>query len=192
MDPQNTLYRKVLDHAPGITMLLDGNGRLRGASRAQSTLVGRDLESTLGRHLRELVTPADALTVEAEIALAMSEPGPRSFEASFTFKDQEGTIPLSVTVLNLLDDRAIEGLVVSAVNITDLAESQARLQHLANHEQLTGLPNRAALTARLVDALAAARRREFSVSLLYCDLDGCKAVNDRFGHLSAKGVRKLR
>lgn len=185
------LYRAVLDHAPAITMLLDGAGRLRGASRALTTLVGRDLETSLGHHLRDFVTHADALTVEAELALAMSEPGTRSFEVSFTSSDGMTTIPMSLTVVNLLDDRIVEGLVVSAVDITALAESRARLHHLASHDQLTGLPNRSALTERLHDALAAARRRQSSVSLLYCDLDGFKDVNDRHGHLAGDAVLKV-
>jgi diguanylate cyclase (GGDEF)-like protein/PAS domain S-box-containing protein len=184
------LYRAVLDHAPAITMIVDGSGRLRGASRALTALVGRDLETSLGHHLREFVTHADALTVEAELALAMSEPGQRSFEVSFTTRDGASSVPMSLTVVNLLDDRTVEGLVVSAVDITALAESRARLHHLANHDQLTGLPNRAALTERLHDALAAARRRDSSVSLLYCDLDGFKGVNDRFGHLAGDHVLK--
>jgi diguanylate cyclase (GGDEF)-like protein/PAS domain S-box-containing protein len=184
------LYRAVLDHAPAITMIVDGTGRLRGASRALTALVGRDLETSLGHHLREFVTHADALTIEAELALAMSEPGQRSFEVSFTTRDGASSVPMSLTVVNLLDDRTVEGLVVSAVDITALAESRARLHHLANHDQLTGLPNRAALTERLHDALAAARRRDSSVSLIYCDLDGFKAVNDRYGHLAGDEVLK--
>lgn len=184
------LYRAVLDHAPAITMIVDGTGRLRGASRALTTLVGRDLERTLGCHLRELATHADALTVEAELALAMSEPGQRSFEVSFTTSDGASSVPMSLTVVNLLDDRTVEGLVVSAVDITALAESRARLHHLANHDQLTGLPNRAALTERLHDALAAARRRGSSVTLLYCDLDDFRSVNDRFGHQAGDEVLK--
>jgi diguanylate cyclase (GGDEF)-like protein/PAS domain S-box-containing protein len=182
------LYRAVLDHAPAVTMLLDAEGRLRGASRALTTLLGRDLESSLGRHMRNFVTHADATTIEAELALAMSEPGQRSFEVSFTTKDGEGSVPMSLTVVNLLDDRIVEGLVVSAVDITQLAEARARLAHLATHDALTGLPNRAALTNRLNDALGAARLRRSAVSLIYCDLDRFKLVNDRHGHLAGDRV----
>jgi len=182
------LYRAILDHAPGITMLLDGEGRLRGASRALTSRLGRDLESSIGHHLREFVTRADAATVEAELALATSEPGQRSFEASFTSKDGAATVPMSVTVVNLLDDRTVEGLVVSAVDITQLAETRARLAHLANHDPLTDLPNRAAFTERLKDALGAARLRQSAVSLIYCDLDGFKALNDELGHVAGDEV----
>jgi diguanylate cyclase (GGDEF)-like protein/PAS domain S-box-containing protein len=176
------LYRSILDHAPAITMHLDGEGRIRGASRALTSQLGRDLESSIGHHLREFVDPADALTVEAEVALAMSAPGQRSFEVAFTTKDGAASVPMSVTIVNLLDDRTVEGLVVNAIDITALAESRARLRHLAHHDPLTELPNRASLTDRLQDALTAAVVRGSRVNLIYCDLDGLKSVNDRHGH----------
>jgi diguanylate cyclase (GGDEF)-like protein/PAS domain S-box-containing protein len=182
------LYRAILDHAPGVTMVLDREGRVRGASRALTNLLGRDLESSLGHHLREFVSHPDGLTVEAELALATSEPGQRSFEVAFTTKDGATTVPMSVTVVNLLDDAVVDGLVVTAVDITALAESRARLHHLASHDPLTNLPNRAALTERVQDALSAAQRRQSVVSLVYCDLDGFKAVNDVHGHLAGDQV----
>ena len=63
-------------------------------SRALTALVGRDLETSLGHHLREFVTHADALTIEAELALAMSEPGQRTFEVSFTTSDGTSSVPM--------------------------------------------------------------------------------------------------
>ena len=182
------LYRSILDHAPAITIHLDAQGRVRGASRALTSQLGRDLESSIGRHLREFVEPADALTVEAELALATAAPGQRSFEVAFTSKDGHRTVPMSVTIVNLLDDRTVEGLVVSAIDITALAESRARLRHLAHHDPLTDLPNRAALTGRVHDALAAAVLRDSRVHLIYLDLDTFKTVNDQHGHQAGDHV----
>ncbi|MGX6605309.1 diguanylate cyclase domain-containing protein [Micromonosporaceae bacterium Da 78-11] len=65
----------------------------------------------------------------------------------------------------------------------ELAES--RLRHQATHDLLTGLPNRAELLTRLTDALDRERAAgQASVVLLFCDLNGFKAVNDRLGHLA--------
>ncbi len=58
----------------------------------------------------------------------------------------------------------------------------ATLLHIAQHDQLTGLPNRALLHDRLNTALARARREYGQVALLYLDLDKFKAVNDHHGH----------
>jgi diguanylate cyclase (GGDEF)-like protein len=63
-----------------------------------------------------------------------------------------------------------------------LAAANARLSELALRDPLTGLANRAALYARLEQALDGARMHGRAVALLMLDLDGFKAVNDRLGH----------
>ena len=68
----------------------------------------------------------------------------------------------------------------SALRNAALAE---RVRHQAEHDELTGLPNRRLFAARLDDALTGKRRddRE-AIGLLFCDLDGFKEINDRYGH----------
>lgn len=60
--------------------------------------------------------------------------------------------------------------------------SDAKLRHLAQHDSLTGLYNRAMLEERLGHALDRAARDGSQVALLFCDLDGFKPVNDQHGH----------
>jgi diguanylate cyclase (GGDEF)-like protein len=61
-------------------------------------------------------------------------------------------------------------------------EAEARLQHMALIDDLTGLPNRRLLGERLSHCLARARRDQRILALLYIDLDGFKLVNDSLGH----------
>lgn len=63
-----------------------------------------------------------------------------------------------------------------------LRASEARMAHLAHHDMLTGLPNRAMFEDRLGQALAQAERAGTSFALLYMDLDGFKPINDTYGH----------
>jgi len=63
-----------------------------------------------------------------------------------------------------------------------LQDERGKLQHLATHDALTDLPNRTMLADRLEQALARGARRDLYTALLIVDLDGFKAVNDRFGH----------
>ncbi len=65
--------------------------------------------------------------------------------------------------------------------------AQERLDHLARHDALTGLPNRSALTGRL-DAAAQRSRAGESAALLYLDLDRFKAVNDNLGHAAGDAL----
>lgn len=67
-------------------------------------------------------------------------------------------------------------------DVTELKRRQAAVEHLAYHDTLTKLPNRTLLEDRLRQALARAARQNLQIGLGYLDLDGFKAVNDRFGH----------
>jgi diguanylate cyclase (GGDEF)-like protein/PAS domain S-box-containing protein len=185
---KGSTLQAIIDHAPAITMLLDGDGALRSASRAFTNLLGHDLEGALGEHLATFADPSDAERVRAELSAAAAESIPVTFEAAFRHVPSGLSVPLSLTVVNLLDDHAVEGLVVTAVDITQLAETRARLQHLATHDGLTGLPNRALFIDRLEHALAVARRRGTEVVLIYGDVDQFKQVNDEHGHLSGDAV----
>lgn len=67
-------------------------------------------------------------------------------------------------------------------DISILKAQQRELAEQARHDSLTGLPNRRAFAERLDQAMARARRHPQTLAVLFVDLDGFKAVNDRHGH----------
>lgn len=69
-----------------------------------------------------------------------------------------------------------------ARDVTDIVQAELRLEHAATHDPLTGLPNRALVAQRLRQALDRYAAGAGAVALLFCDLDGFKAINDRWGH----------
>jgi diguanylate cyclase (GGDEF)-like protein/PAS domain S-box-containing protein len=84
---------------------------------------------------------------------------------------------------------AVIGVVESARDITvhralteQLQEREVQLEHLAQHDPLTGLPNRLLFTDRLHQAILQAHREHRGVALLFVDLDGFKSINDSLGH----------
>ncbi|WP_186407465.1 putative bifunctional diguanylate cyclase/phosphodiesterase [Candidatus Accumulibacter aalborgensis] len=86
--------------------------------------------------------------------------------------------------INTVKDKS--GKVVNYVgmfsDITKVRESQQRIEYLATHDELTGLPNRALFNDRLHLALARADRSRESIGVVFIDLDNFKMVNDTLGH----------
>ena len=74
--------------------------------------------------------------------------------------------------------------------LSDLRDNQEELEHLAQYDMLTGLPNRRLFHERLEQALAHARRYDEQVCLLFIDLDAFKAINDGYGHDAGDEVLK--
>ncbi|WPL15175.1 Cyclic di-GMP phosphodiesterase Gmr [Thiorhodovibrio winogradskyi] len=91
--------------------------------------------------------------------------------------------PEWLTISAVVDDHGQATHYVGVfADITSLRQSQDRLDFLAHHDPLTGLPNRALLLDRLEVAVVRARRESRAVAVLFIDLDGFKRVNDNLGH----------
>jgi diguanylate cyclase (GGDEF)-like protein/PAS domain S-box-containing protein len=73
-------------------------------------------------------------------------------------------------------------IIGTCTDITLLKEHQHQLEHVAHYDALTNLPNRMLLGFHLQQSMAQCQRRNQSLAVAYLDLDGFKAVNDRYGH----------
>jgi diguanylate cyclase (GGDEF)-like protein/PAS domain S-box-containing protein len=73
-------------------------------------------------------------------------------------------------------------VVGSFTDISFQKEHQNYLERIAHYDTLTGLPNRALLADRMYQAMVQSQRRDQQLAVAYLDLDGFKAINDRYGH----------
>ena len=105
-----------------------------------------------------------------------------------------GTLPaneISTRTDELADGRLIcvtrqpmpgGGWVATHLDVTEQRRTEARIAYMAQHDALTGLPNRTVLRDRLEQALATTRRGGLSLAVLMLDLDHFKEINDTLGH----------
>ncbi|MEO6354823.1 MAG: GGDEF domain-containing protein [Oxalobacteraceae bacterium] len=171
-----------MEAAGDIVVRLNHQGDILYASTRTVELMraGRDL---VGRALSELVcaTDRDGLQAALADAVATRQPGRvklriKAGDTLLWFEFQ-----LSVYATYATPDDCSELLAVGR-DISGTRAIEAQLRHLATHDFLTGLPNRALLSDRLRMAIAQAQRSGQGFSVAALDLDGFKKVNDGLGH----------
>jgi diguanylate cyclase (GGDEF)-like protein/PAS domain S-box-containing protein len=102
---------------------------------------------------------------------------------------QEFPVWVALTAIREAGSRIANYMAILS-DITDRKLVEEHTRHLAEHDFLTDLPNRVLFLDRLHQALAAARRQQTRVALMFLDLDRFKGINDRYGHQAGDAVLK--
>jgi diguanylate cyclase (GGDEF)-like protein/PAS domain S-box-containing protein len=151
------------------------------------SMVGWSLKEAAGRHLTEIFRIVDATTRKVIL-------DPMAKAAS---ENRTGKLPLNCVLIHrdghevFIEDSVApihngEGKVTGAVIVfrdVSVARAQSeQMTHLAEHDSLTGLPNRLLFCDRVGQAISLARRHGGRAAVLFLDLDGFKLINDSMGH----------
>jgi diguanylate cyclase (GGDEF)-like protein/PAS domain S-box-containing protein len=152
------------------------DGIITDVNDALLAILGHAREELIGRNGLLFAAPEWRPTVAENMRAGLEE----AYEAEVLHKDGH-KIAVELVGKNLrLGDESYRLVVMR--DITARRHAEARIQYLAHHDMLTGLPNRAYLTERLTTILALARRHGTLVAIMFIDLDNFKTVNDSLGH----------
>ncbi|WP_345061407.1 bifunctional diguanylate cyclase/phosphodiesterase [Acidovorax lacteus] len=176
------LASQVFDQSSEAIVIADGQRRVVRTNLAFSHMSGYAPHEVLGK-------PVDALA-DAGHPAGASLPwlvGPESqhWEGETLGRRKDGsTYPqwLSVSHVRHPDSGEIVSSILLLRDITQLRETQARIEHLAHYDHLTNLPSRALLAERVGNAIRECEAQGGTLALLFVDLDHFKNVNDSLGH----------
>ena len=174
-------------------IMMDNAGRIAFWNEAAQRLFGYSEQEARGKHLHELIVPERYRT---------------EFERSFDCvgRNESGHVAGKTLELaglrkdgtQIVTEHSIAGVSVDGQwhtlcivrDVTERKQFEDRIRHLANYDNLTGLPNRSLFYDRLRQAINLAGRNRHELSLLYLDLDKFKSVNDTLGHDAGDEILK--
>ena len=178
----NILLKKVVSQTSEGVLVMDANNVISFVNAAFSRISGYSPQDVIGR------TPAmfssgrhDQAFFQAIVRRLKSN---GEWQGEIWNRRKNGEIYPEWLRISVVKDTT--GKIVQYVAVcSDLSarkQDEVRLKHLANHDALTGLPNRVLFKDRLQVALAHARRNQTKLAIMYFDLDRFKYINDSLGH----------
>jgi diguanylate cyclase (GGDEF)-like protein/PAS domain S-box-containing protein len=182
------LYRSVVETLSEGVMLLSPEGEVRAANASAARILGTTVDrmigaNTLEGHRDTLHEDGSPWAREDHPGLATARTGEPQREQIMGLRRRDGVLTwISLSSRPLRREPMGWASVVSLADITERKRAQSELEHLADHDPLTGLLNRRRLEADVTRDLAAVARYDTGGAVLVLDLDNFKYVNDSLGH----------
>jgi diguanylate cyclase (GGDEF)-like protein/PAS domain S-box-containing protein len=183
-------YRRFVESMSDGAATISADGIVLYANHALASLTATFSQEIVGHPVHRLFAESCHERLDGVIG-----PGSASGSIEAEILTSAGTtVPVQVGSSSV----TVDGAHVTCLTVTDLTSerrAEAALAHSAQHDALTGLPNRALLTDRIEHALQRRAHGAGLIALLFCDVDGFKTINDAYGHqigdevLKAAGTR---
>src|SRR5712672_283618 len=172
----------VVDNIP-VSLIVErvSDGRYLLANRSAETILNRRREDATGLTAADIFNPKEAKLIIARDEAAIKKRGLLTEEHPISTKD--GLRLFLTRRMTVLDDAGEpQYLIKTHEDVTDRRQTESRMAHMAYHDGLTDLPNRAAFLQALAQMIEACAGTDEEFAVLCVDLDGLKEINDVFGH----------
>jgi diguanylate cyclase (GGDEF)-like protein/PAS domain S-box-containing protein len=172
----------VVDNIP-VSLIVErvSDGKYLLANRGAEAILNRRREDATGLTAADIFNPREAKLIVARDAAAIKKRGLLTEEHPISTKD--GLRLFLTRRMTVLDDAGEpQYLIKTHEDVTDRRQTESRMAHMAYHDGLTDLPNRAAFLQALAQMIEACAGTDEEFAVLSVDLDGLKEINDVFGH----------
>jgi two-component system CheB/CheR fusion protein len=181
-EEQLRLAAKVFDRSGEAILITDPKGKIITVNNAFTTVTGYTLQDVIGKNPNLLSSGKHSQEFYHALWQKVTEEG--SWQGEIYNKRKNGEIyPEWLTINSVVDE---EGNALNYVaifsDITAIKSSQRRIEFMATHDELTGIPNRSLLLDRLKHSLSQAKRQNHTLAIFFIDLDHFKNINDSLGH----------
>ncbi|MGH2688964.1 MAG: putative bifunctional diguanylate cyclase/phosphodiesterase, partial [Actinomycetota bacterium] len=179
MEQHSARLRGIVEHSGAAVAVVGRDFTIQEIAGAGPRLFGHEPSVLSGSAIVELFHPEDQALVAEALGSVVRLGSSATLEGRV--RHASGSwVHVEANLENALSDPSITGVVVTIRDVTERKRLQDELLHQANHDRLTGLPNRNQFTDRVRQALA--RRSTGMCAVLFVDLDHFKDVNDSLGH----------
>jgi diguanylate cyclase (GGDEF)-like protein/PAS domain S-box-containing protein len=175
--------RLLIENSQDIIYTITTNGVLTFVSHAWTKMLGHLVQQVIGQPIGQFVHTED-LPLCMEWIKKVIETGQSKGVVEYRVRHMDGSWYWHESRAVPLKDKtgAIIGFEGIARDITKRKELQQKLEEMATHDYLTGLPNRALLNDRFTIAAVLAQRNKNRLAIMSLDLDKFKSINDTLGH----------
>jgi diguanylate cyclase (GGDEF)-like protein/PAS domain S-box-containing protein len=172
----------VFETSQEAIIITDADNTISDVNPAFTRITGYKREEVIGQNPRLLSSGRQANSFYAEMWKALEHD--KTWRGEIWNRRKSGELYAELLSISVIQDK--QGQTQRHVgvfsDISYLKAHEAELSRVANHDTLTGLPNRRLLADRLSQAIIRAQRSGKMLAVCYLDLDGFKQVNDEFGH----------
>jgi diguanylate cyclase (GGDEF)-like protein/PAS domain S-box-containing protein len=189
LDRTRNFLNAIVDNVPEVLVVKSAHdGRYVFINRSGEALYGVPRSELIGRRTSDFFPPEQTKIIGGRDQEALRR-GRLDLESHLLAVrgSEKIYVDSSRVAINGKDGKP-EYLLTVIKDISERRETQLRIAHLAHHDPLTDLPNRAAFNAKLDETIAAAEVAGARFTLLCMDLDHFKEVNDLFGHAAGDDV----
>src|SRR6201995_3671866 len=172
----------VVDNIP-VSLIVErvSDGRYLLANRSAEAILNRRREDATGLTAADIFNPKEAKLIISRDEAAIRKRGLLTEEHPISTRDGLRLFP--TRRMTVLDDAGEpQYLIKTHEDVTDRRQTESRMAHMAYHDGLTDLPNRAAFLQAVTKMIEAGTEAEEEFAVLSIDLDGLNEVNDVFGH----------